>query len=258
MSSGRQMRVRCFSMPILFVLNYGIYQEFAEYTSAQERIALGRKGRKVESKQRREEMKSLIADTYGNPPIACKSLTPLLRLEDNEEEKEWEQEQIRRAGHLDHAPETQVPAPQVYKPSPGKSPSEIKPVFSDTRVVPATIPIPTLEPAIARLSQTLSNLTTSHSTNVSALTSSADELSQIEEREKELREAIERTEAQRSWFTAFREFVEGVAHFLDEKVKYPLSFLGQMPTQYLVSRAGETRGGTHFFTQRKIRHGCGT
>ena len=96
---------------------------------------------------------------------------------------------------------------------------------SDTRTVPAAIPIPTLEPAIARLSQTLSNLTTSHSSNISAMTSAADEFAQIEEREKELREAIERTETQRSWFTAFREFVEGVAHFLDEKVECSLTFL---------------------------------
>jgi GC-rich sequence DNA-binding factor len=51
------------------------------------------------------------------------------------------------------------------------------------------------------------------------MVSAADELTQTTEREKELREAIEKTEAQRSWFTAFREFVEGVAHFLDEKVK---------------------------------------
>ena len=103
--------------------------------------------------------------------------------------------------------------------------NETNPVPSDTRIVPAAIPIPALEPAIARLSQTLSNLTTSHSSNVSAMTSAADELVQIEEREKELREAIEGTEARRSWFTAFREFVEGVAHFLDEKVKCLLLFL---------------------------------
>lgn len=99
------------------------------------------------------------------------------------------------------------------------APSRMDTIHPDARTVPVTIPIPTLEPAVARLSQTLSNLTTSHSTNVSAMTSAADELAQIEEKEKELREAIERTEAQRSWFAAFREFVEGVAHFLDEKVK---------------------------------------
>ena len=100
--------------------------------------------------------------------------------------------------------------------------SRINAMPPDTRTVPTTIPIPTLEPAVARLSQTLSNLTTSHSNNVSAMNSAADELAQIEEKEKELREAIERTEAQRSWFSAFREFIEGVAHFLDEKVGDPL------------------------------------
>jgi GC-rich sequence DNA-binding factor len=92
---------------------------------------------------------------------------------------------------------------------------------SEISVVPAAIPIPTLEPAIARLSQTLSNLTTSHSSNVSVMVSVADELDQIGEKEKELREVIERTEVQRSWFSAFQEFIEGVAHFLDEKVTTP-------------------------------------
>jgi GC-rich sequence DNA-binding factor len=55
--------------------------------------------------------------------------------------------------------------------------------------------------------------------------SAAEELVQIEEKEKELREAIERTESQRSWFSAFQEFVEGVAHFLDEKVRHPPQFM---------------------------------
>lgn len=38
--------------------------EFAEYTSAQERIALGKKSRKVEANKRRDVMKELIADAY--------------------------------------------------------------------------------------------------------------------------------------------------------------------------------------------------
>ena len=49
------------------MLNRGIHSEFAEYTSAQERIALGKKSRKAEAKKRREEMENLIADTYGKP-----------------------------------------------------------------------------------------------------------------------------------------------------------------------------------------------
>ena len=67
-------------------------------------------------------MENLIADTYGYPSVSLTPLTPWLRLEDDEEEKEWEQEQIRRAGHRDHTPETQISAPQVYKPSPSTWP----------------------------------------------------------------------------------------------------------------------------------------
>lgn len=36
--------------------------EFAEYTSAQERIALGKKSKKAEASKRRDAMKELIAD----------------------------------------------------------------------------------------------------------------------------------------------------------------------------------------------------
>ena len=118
-----------FPLSIIFTLNGGTYSEFAEYTSAQERIALGKKSRKAEAKKRREEMESMMADTYGNPPIAFTPLTPSLRLEDDEEEREWEQEQIRRAGHRDHTPETQIPMPQVYKPSPGMCSQRISVAF---------------------------------------------------------------------------------------------------------------------------------
>lgn len=46
----------------LMVLGLRILIEYAEYTSAQERIALGKKSRKVETSKRRDEMKDLIAD----------------------------------------------------------------------------------------------------------------------------------------------------------------------------------------------------
>ena len=38
--------------------------EYAEYTSAQERIALGKKSRKLEAKKRRDEMHEMIAEAY--------------------------------------------------------------------------------------------------------------------------------------------------------------------------------------------------
>ena len=48
----------------------------------------------------------------------------------------------------------------------------------------------------------------------------ADERAQLEAREKEMREMIVKAEDKRSWFAAFREWVESVATFLDEKVGY--------------------------------------
>ena len=40
------------------------FTEFAEYTSAQERIALGKKSRKKEAQKRREEMTEMIVDAW--------------------------------------------------------------------------------------------------------------------------------------------------------------------------------------------------
>lgn len=177
-------------------------------------------------KKRREEMEILIADTYG---MSSEAFTPLtFRLG-------WKMVKRRRNGNRSKYDERDIsttrsrwyPNLKCTSHLPVRACGRTSPVSSDVRIVPAMVPIPTLEPAIARLSQTLSNLTTSHSNNISEMTAAADELSQIEEREKELREAIENTEIQRSWFTAFREFLEGVAHFLEEKVKCSLLFWGR-------------------------------
>ncbi|KAG6836834.1 hypothetical protein H0H93_002514 [Arthromyces matolae] len=58
--------------------------EFAEYTSAQDRIALGKKSRKAEAAKRRDAMKEMIEDAA----------------DEDEETVEWEQEQLRRGGHI--------------------------------------------------------------------------------------------------------------------------------------------------------------
>ncbi|KAJ7677425.1 nineteen complex-related protein 2-domain-containing protein [Mycena rosella] len=162
--------------------------EFAEYTSAQERIALGNKSRKVEASKRRDAMKEMIADAE----------------ETDEETEEWEQEQIRRGAQ---APIDASPAPkakEIYKPAP----------------IPPATPLPSLGPAITRLTQQLAQLTTSHASNTTALNNIAQERTEVDDREKEMRQMVERAEAKRAWFGQFKEWVEGVAGFLDEK--YPL------------------------------------
>lgn len=52
------------------------------------------------------------------------------------------------------------------------------------------------------------------------MTSTAEEREQLDAREKELREMVEREEDKRAWFASFREWVESVAAFLDEKVSF--------------------------------------
>ncbi|KAL0960972.1 hypothetical protein HGRIS_005969 [Hohenbuehelia grisea] len=158
--------------------------EYAEYTSAQERIALGKKSRKVEASKRRDAMKDMIADAE----------------EEDEETKEWEQEQIRRAGHRSSA-KASAPAKQSYKPAP----------------IPTLSPVPTIGPALARLANSLAQLTLSHASNTTALGTLAKERLAVDTREQELRELVDKAELKRGWFGAFQEWVEGVAGFLDEK-----------------------------------------
>ncbi|KAG2342161.1 hypothetical protein BDR05DRAFT_1001119 [Suillus weaverae] len=158
--------------------------EYAEYTSAQERIALGKKSKKLEASKRKDTMQEMIADAD----------------EEDEETIEWEREQLRRGGPCPTSLEAS-PTKQVYKPA----------------AIPASTAIPSLGPAMDRLSQSLVAITTSHATNVKAAASLVDEREQLDVRETELREMIAKAEAKRSWFAAFKEWVESVATFLDEK-----------------------------------------
>ncbi|KAH7927764.1 hypothetical protein BV22DRAFT_1006330 [Leucogyrophana mollusca] len=159
--------------------------EYAEFTSAQERIALGKKSRKLEAAKRKDAMQEMIADAE----------------EQDDETIEWEMEQLRRGGHAVASSLDKAPAKEVYKATP----------------IPMSTTIPTLGPAIDRLTQTLTSLTTSHAKNTSAGASLAEERDQLDAREAQLRGLIDKAESKRSWFVAFGEWVEGVATFLDEK-----------------------------------------
>lgn len=62
----------------------------------------------------------------------------------------------------------------------------------------------------------------------------------LEAREKEMRDMIAKAEDKRSWFSAFREWVESVATFLDEKVRSCMFYEWALLTcETLVSRARE-------------------
>jgi len=62
-------------------------------------------------------------------------------------------------------------------------------------------------------------MTASLEQNTTSVSTLSAELVQLDERETELRDIITRTEEKRSWFADFREWLESVAAFLDEKVR---------------------------------------
>jgi GC-rich sequence DNA-binding factor len=76
-----------------------------------------------------------------------------------------------------------------------------------------------------RLSLQLSQLTTSHASNTSALNSLATQREEVDRREKELRELVSKADEKRVWFNSFRDWLESVAAFLDEKVSLKRSFM---------------------------------
>ncbi|KAJ7583627.1 nineteen complex-related protein 2-domain-containing protein [Mycena floridula] len=160
--------------------------EYAEYTSAQERIALGKKSMKAEKAKRRDAMKEMIEEGEDPDEIAS----------------EWEMEQLRRGGH--RTPELSTPKPLPYK----------------AALIPATTPVPTLGPALSRLGLELTRITSSHASSTAALAGIGQERNELETRESELREMVEKAEIKRAWFKDFTSWVEGVAEFLDEK--YPI------------------------------------
>jgi GC-rich sequence DNA-binding factor len=70
-----------------------------------------------------------------------------------------------------------------------------------------------------RISQIMTSMTASHKQNTTSVSTLSAELVQLDERETELRDIITRTEEKRRWFADFREWLESVAAFLDEKVQ---------------------------------------
>ncbi|KAF8442882.1 nineteen complex-related protein 2-domain-containing protein, partial [Boletus edulis BED1] len=159
--------------------------EYAEYTSAQERIALGKKARKAETSKRRDTMKEMIDEA----------------VDEGEETLEWEREQLRRGGH---------------DPTMASEPTTVKQIYKAVRIPPDT-DIPVLGPAIERFQQSLASLSNSHALDTGAITSLAEQRTELDAREMELRSMIATAESKRGWFAEFKDWVESVATFLDEK-----------------------------------------
>jgi hypothetical protein len=98
---------------------------------------------------------------------------------------------------------------------------------SNQQLVPPPTEVPSLESSVTRISQTLASMTASHTQNTASVSALSIENDQLDGRETELREIIARTEEKRRWFADFRDWLENVAIFLDEKVR--LNIYTQLP-----------------------------
>lgn len=88
-----------------------------------------------------------------------------------------------------------------------------------TDLVPPLTEMPSLESSVMRLSQTMTSMAASHAQNTTLVSALSAEQVQLDERETELREIVVRAEGKTSWFADFRDWLESVAMFLDEKVR---------------------------------------
>ncbi|ORY34945.1 nineteen complex-related protein 2-domain-containing protein [Naematelia encephala] len=163
-------------------------EDLADYTEAKERLFIGKDANKAASRRLKGEIGELIADREAED-------------DDDEETREWEEAQARRAGNWEEAkPEKVVKV--GYVPTP----------------MPAVRPLPTIAPAAARLAKALLALESHKSENEHALEVSAQELAALEEQEKDLRKEVERVEGKREWVEEYRGWIETLGGFLEEKL----------------------------------------
>ncbi|KAH7098970.1 nineteen complex-related protein 2-domain-containing protein [Auriculariales sp. MPI-PUGE-AT-0066] len=163
--------------------------DMAEYTGAQERISLGKKGRKTEERKRRAGMIEMIEDAQEEA--------------DDEESREWEMAQVRRAADADRemAIQQRAKPKDIHIPAP----------------IPQMTQIPTLGPAIGAFDMSVLAVTNSHAVSATTLVNLEQERQSMQQQEVELRKMVSDAETKRSWFAEFRDWVETVGAFLDEK-----------------------------------------
>lgn len=196
-----------------------LHAEFAEYTSAQERIALGKKARKKAAVDRRTAMQELIADAYVIFSLRgrCKYTEQMSEMKRTRRPWNGNRNNYGEVGTVRRSWRLPQPRKCINR-LPVRRHLHLNTQNIDGHLVPPIASLPTLTPALTRLSGQLAKITTSHVKNTAALENIAQEREAVEKREKEMREMVGSAEEKRAWFESFRDWVESVAGFLDEKV----------------------------------------
>lgn len=180
-------------------------------------------------------------------------MTPCISVDEDEESLEWEREQLRRGGHDARASEPTL-VKQIYK---AAQSIPIIQLFYSTAAyifpVPPATDIPALGPAIERFQRSLVSLSDSHALSTGAITSLAEQRTELDTRETELRSMIADAESKRGWFAEFRDWVESVATFLDEKVSSSFLMPSNANLTSTVPQTRKARRGISFGAERTSR-----
>ncbi|KAI5481193.1 GC-rich sequence DNA-binding factor [Pseudohyphozyma bogoriensis] len=158
-------------------------EEMAEFTGAQEKVALGKKANKEAAARLRKGMEEMIDDA-----------------EEDAEQDGWEEEQIRR-GEGRKTDRDREERGKVYRAAP----------------IPASSTVPTLSAISTRLAGNLTTLKSSHKLDSSALEHFVKEREDLDAQEAELRAEVVNVSKKKAWFEDFKDWTETVAGFLDEK-----------------------------------------
>lgn len=137
----------------------------------------------------------------------------------DEDEVRWEEEQVRRGGGGVDEPAVQ---PKTYTSAKSEFPivQIVYPALTRIYIVPAVRPLPTTTVASTRLQTSLSYLTSSSALTGTQKTANERELVRLEEQERDVRREVERVEAKREWMEGFVGWVELLAGFLEDKVRF--------------------------------------
>lgn len=174
--------------------------DHAAYTGAEERVPLGRKGRQALEAQRRAELRGLID---GDADDADENGSGLLGGAPDEEEQEWELAQIRRGAAAQQQRSHTADAHAPYR----------------AAAIPEPLPaLPSLSSTAARLQAALADARLAKSDSDALLAQAERERMALDAQEAELRAEVDRVSSKYEWFIEFKDWVEEVASFLDEKV----------------------------------------
>ncbi|UZJ51285.1 hypothetical protein CBS101457_000605 [Exobasidium rhododendri] len=161
-------------------------EEFAEFTGATERVALGKKAINEAKRREREEMKEAMD----------------LDNDSDDSGKEWERAQMGRMEGMGSRKQIEKREKSPFRPA----------------LIPMTAPLPTLTSTSARLIPRIAALESSIKSHGQVIDDAGRQLAQLENDEKRSKAELVLAGEKEAWFRELEEFISSLSTFLEVKV----------------------------------------